>query len=88
MAMRWAGMTIEGTGMVVESAPPNPVIPAQAGIQSPGVSRTGERPGVDSRFRGNDGGGGNDGIWRAGMAIEAAAATRLWGAGWLRRGRR
>ena len=37
---------------------PSAVIPAQAGIQNPGRSGRVDRPGVDSRFRGNDGGDG------------------------------
>ena len=46
------------------------VIPAQAGIQPPGIPGLGIGRGVDSRFRGNDGGGGNGGVgceWRLGV---------------------
>ena len=36
--------------------PPHPIIPAPAGIQNPGISGVSIGRGVDSRFRGNDGG--------------------------------
>ena len=55
------------------------VIPAQAGIQSPGGWGVSVMRGVDSRFRGNDEmGGGNDGVG-AGMTTMRAGVVMVAG---------
>ena len=68
----FAGMTVGGggndgmgrAGLREMGACLPTVIPAQAGIQNPGQPRRSGGRGVDSRLRGNDGGGGGDDGWR------------------------
>ena len=52
------GMAVGRAGANLPNPHPLTVIPAQAGIQNPGMPPQCEMAGVDSRFRGNDGGGG------------------------------
>ena len=50
------------------------VIPAQAGIQNPGISWRSNRQGVDSRFRGNDG-VGREWRWGGGLVVESGSPS-------------